>query len=199
MNDQLIGLITHRYFGRNFESSGIDLKDSSELSIRVYPYRTYISRNISKTFIEGDISAIRYVHLSQSLTRTSIEDFDFMRTVDNRIHLGTIYLDIVTHVAQLLYHVRILLGIQVTDIIAVFEIDEIERTFIRTHIPLVQQIKSGIIRPAVVSERQSFIFRQDNDLVFPTGSHQRYSHQQDTRNNMCDNRSHYNSMAIPKR
>ena len=82
---------------------------------------------------------------------------------------------------------------------AFFEIDEIERTFIRTHIPLVQQIKSGIIRPAVVSERQSFIFRQDNDLVFPTGSHQRYSHQQDTRNNMCDNRSHYNSMAIPKR
>ena len=52
-----------------------------------------------------------------------------MRTVNNRIHLGTIYLDIVTHIAQFLYHVRILLGIQVTDIIAVIEIDEIEPIF----------------------------------------------------------------------
>ena len=98
--------------------------------------------------MESHIATIGHVYLSYLHGITRSQHLHFVRTVDDQPQPRPVYLRIVAYIAQFLHLTRIALCIDVTQVVSRLarEVQIVQRTFVRTHITLVQHIHAEHIR-----------------------------------------------------
>ena len=92
--------------------------------------------------MKNNITTIRYRDFRNFLSRVHIHHLEQVRTINHRIQLIPVNLNIIPHVSQLLYHARVPLCEYILMILSGSIIKIIQRGLITSHIPLVQQEKT---------------------------------------------------------
>ena len=134
------------HFPCDGERGGINLEDRAQ-QVRV-GYRTDIRTDVCFAVSKSHIAAIRNIDLSD-VPRLQIHDFQFMRTIDDRIEFTAIHLNIVANIAQFLQLVRVLRTVPIGIILSGLQVDIIESCFVGPHVPFAQHIyptRSHLIR-----------------------------------------------------
>ena len=118
--------------------------------------------------METHIAAVWDVDLSDAHTAACIHNFHFVRAVDHHIKFRPINAYVVAHVAELLHHCRIFLGIEITRIKPCVIVVIIKAALVRTHIALIDKIESPH-RAARRLVADYLILRGHNQLILAAG------------------------------
>ena len=93
--------------------------------------------------MECKVAAVGNVHLSYAFCRCHISNLHLVRTVYDHPQSRTIHLDVVAHITQFLYCLRIHFRVYVTMVLCFCKVKEIESTLVAAHIPFTKNIHAA--------------------------------------------------------
>ena len=117
--------------------------------------------------MECKVAAVGNVHLSYAFCRCHISNLHLVRTVYDHPQSRTIHLDVVAHITQFLYCLRIHFRVYVAMVLCFCKVKEIESTLVTAHIPLTKNIHAANIATRL-SAATRIVCRGINDRVICT-------------------------------
>ena len=141
-DDHFFGLVADHTSFEHGQRGRIHFGHIPQPGVGVDLYRARVRTDIGIRAFKSEVTAVRDRDHSDMPGGTDIHHFDEVGTVDNRIELIAVYLNVVAHVAQLFNHAGIAFRINILGIHAGFGVIIIQRGFIAPHIAFVEQEKA---------------------------------------------------------
>ena len=144
-NGHLFGLITYDALIDDLKTYRIDFGHIPDPGIRGYLHGACVSAHISVFIFECEVAAIGDRYFGDMFGRIDIHHLDIIGTIYNRPEFVAVDLNVVTHVAEVFYFIRVAFAVNIPRVDACLIVVIIERSLIRSHIAFVEQKKSVYI------------------------------------------------------
>ena len=142
-HSQLVRLVAYQTGAVNLQGGCVEPCHVTYLRMtRVQRHRTGVRGDVCILAVEGYVPAVGYIHLPDTFARSRVEYLHLVRAVDHGVQTIAVNLQIIAHIAQLLRHVGVRLGVDVPAVGGGGVVVVVERRFVAAHIPLVEQVEA---------------------------------------------------------